>query len=98
MQCSFIIAFQLMKSLNVQNDIHTLLIQINIKNQQTKLRKVMLSWVDNEMQEKIVEAIKQMAHSHYAIVSHMSVLPEVRTVIFAILEVLCQELGLSILS
>ena len=66
---------------------------IKLQGQQTSLRKIMMSWVDNDTQEKIVKSIEQMAHSRFAIVAHHSVLPEVRKVIYAILESLRQELG-----
>ena len=63
------------------------------QNKSTTLQKIMMSWVDNESQEKIIKSIEQMAYSRYAIVAHSGVLTEVRRVMYSLFQTLRNELG-----
>ena len=63
------------------------------KDQNTTIRKILLSWADNDTQEKIVKGVEQMTHSRFAVIAHTSVISEVRRVLYAILETMRKEMS-----
>ena len=63
------------------------------KDQHTTLRKILLSWADNDTQEKIVKGVEQMTHSRFAVIAHTSVIAEVRRVLYSIIETMRKELS-----